>query len=509
MRRLKMVIYFLILGILSSLLGNVSFAWASTQDKLTITEIYDLDLVSAPLICPVGSDSFDEIIQTYSDFPLYAICENENESTELIPSYDTRSVDVQKEGIYEMTMTLQYDKEIFQLSENYSETYTIPVCISDPEKFEIFPTFTSFHHTTLSFLHHFKDFSTIEGAYVKSKTVLTKSQLNSADWISITSSESFNPTPDGVTLSSAFFEEDGYLYVKLTNENLTSNILCLEQKGTLVRSKPIEGDRDGGDFSSEDSFEITSPVSTPDSGQTTNHTSAPKPTATAAIIILATSVPSKKTVVSSIPKKETTHAKKKKNSSSAQKSEGMITGITSSTEESDSNTNTTTSIKKDTADSATTSHASEKKTVEQVGSNRISLSGKRLRLIAESNPNYVPFTYDNITLEIPTEYLLSLNLKDNEVLMVSIVPGSGKEVTVAVRAAGKILTNIPNSRLTWKQENKTRTIDKTGVYKPPGSAKQNLPVKRNRVPHLVIIGAIVLVLISTGCFVYHKKERKH
>lgn len=151
MRRLKMVVYLLILGILSSLLGNVSFAWASTQDKLTITEIYDLDLLSAPLMCPVGSDSFDEIIQAYSDCPLYAVCENENESTEQIPSYDTRSVDVQKEGIYEMTMTLQYDKEMFQLSENYSETYTIPVCISDPEKFEIFPTFTSFHHTTLSF----------------------------------------------------------------------------------------------------------------------------------------------------------------------------------------------------------------------------------------------------------------------------------------------------------------------------------------------------------------------
>ena len=44
MRRLKMVVYLLIFGILSSLLGNVSFAWASTQDKLTITEIYDLDL---------------------------------------------------------------------------------------------------------------------------------------------------------------------------------------------------------------------------------------------------------------------------------------------------------------------------------------------------------------------------------------------------------------------------------------------------------------------------------
>ena len=79
-------------------LGNVSFAWASTQDKLTITEIYDLDLLSAPLMCPVGSDSFDEIIQAYSDCPLYAVCENENESTELIPSYDTRSVDVQKKA---------------------------------------------------------------------------------------------------------------------------------------------------------------------------------------------------------------------------------------------------------------------------------------------------------------------------------------------------------------------------------------------------------------------------
>ena len=58
MRRLKMVVYLLILGILSSLLGNVSFAWASTQDKLVITEIYDLDLASAPLMFPVGSHIF-------------------------------------------------------------------------------------------------------------------------------------------------------------------------------------------------------------------------------------------------------------------------------------------------------------------------------------------------------------------------------------------------------------------------------------------------------------------
>ena len=218
MRRLKMVVYLLILGILSSLLGNVSFAWASTQDKLVITEIYDLDLASAPLMFSVGSHHFQETIQTYSNCPLYAVCEDENESTELIPSYDIHSVDVQKEGIYEMTMTLQYNKEMFQLAENYSETYTIPVCISDPEKFEIFSTFTSFHHTTLSFVHHFKDFSTIEGAYVKSKTALTQSQLNKAEWTTITSSENFNTTPDGVMLSSAFFEEDGYLYIKLTNE---------------------------------------------------------------------------------------------------------------------------------------------------------------------------------------------------------------------------------------------------------------------------------------------------
>ena len=37
-----------------------------------------------------------------------------------------------------MTMTLQYNKEMFQLSENYSETYTIPVCILTRKKFEIF-----------------------------------------------------------------------------------------------------------------------------------------------------------------------------------------------------------------------------------------------------------------------------------------------------------------------------------------------------------------------------------
>ena len=123
MRRLKIVVYFLILGILSSLLGNVSFAWASTQDKLVITEIYDLDLASAPLMFPVGSHHFQETIQAYSDCPLYAVCENENESTELIPSYDTRSVDVQKEGIYEMTMTLQYDKEMNEYEKTTSILY--------------------------------------------------------------------------------------------------------------------------------------------------------------------------------------------------------------------------------------------------------------------------------------------------------------------------------------------------------------------------------------------------
>lgn len=497
MRRSTILVYFLILGILSSLFGDASLVWAATQEKMTITDIYDLDIVSAPLMFPVGSDSFEETIQAYSDYPLYATCEDEAESTELLPSYDIHAVDVQKEGLYEITMTLQYDKEIFQLAENYSQTYTIPICISNPENFEIFPTYTSFHHTTLSFVHHFKDFSTIEGAYVKSKTTLTKSELGCADWTSITPSDDFNPTPDGVMLSSSFFEEDGYLYVKLSNENLTSNILCLEQKGDLVCSKPIDGDRDGGDFSSDTPSVIVAPVTTPKNERDPKNTVMPKPTATAAIIIPATPAPSAKAVVSSNRKKET-------KSSSSQNSQGMIKGITSSTQKTGQDTSAATT-KKDTA----TSHASEKNKVEQVGSNHISLSGKRLRLIAESNPNYVPFTYDNIMLEIPTNYLLSLNLKDDELLTVSIVPGSGKEVTLTVRAADKILTDIPNSRLTWKQENKTRTIDKTGVYKPPGSPRQNLPVKRNHIPRLVILGAIVLVLISTGCFVYHKKERKH
>ena len=92
MRRLKMVVYFLILGILSSLLGNVSFAWASTQDKLTITEIYDLDLVSAPLMCPVGSDSFDEIMEGVTlssvffeeDGYLYVKLTNENITSNIL-----------------------------------------------------------------------------------------------------------------------------------------------------------------------------------------------------------------------------------------------------------------------------------------------------------------------------------------------------------------------------------------------------------------------------------------
>lgn len=155
---------------------------------------------------PVGSHHFQETIQTYSNCPLYAVCEDENESTELIPSYDIHSVDVQKKASMKWLWLCNITKKCSTGRELFGNLYHSGLYLW-PGKVWNFSTFTSFHHTTLSFVHHFKDFSTIEGAYVKSKTALTQSQLNKAEWTTITSSENFNTTPDGVMLSSAFLRK--------------------------------------------------------------------------------------------------------------------------------------------------------------------------------------------------------------------------------------------------------------------------------------------------------------
>lgn len=501
MRKLKFLVYLLTLGVFISCFGNASFAWAATEDKKIINQVYDLNIFTAPLMVAVGTDKLEETLTDYVNYGIYAVCEDNQTSLEIIPSYDYSSVNTKKEGCYSITLTLQYDKKLYQLSDEYQDTYTIPVCISDPDKFEIFPTFTSVNHTTLSYIHAFKDYTSMKISYLKSKEALTLSKLEKAEWIQTSPSADLNSTPDGLTLSSSFFTEDGYLYIRLSNENLTSNILCLEQKNDVITSKTIEGDRDGGDYSSEDSYEIVAPVSTPKSEGSTKNESKQAQKVPAAIVFPATPTPAVQTA--NAPNKAKEQKKKK--------SAGNVIGITSSatkTSKAAKKANETTT-KRETKTDAAISHASTKTAVEQVGSNHISLSGKRLRLMAESNPVSIPFTYDNYLLEIPSKLLLALNLKDDELLTVTFTKKSDKEVSLDIRAAQNSLTQIPGSHLTWKNENKTLAIDKTGTYKPPGSKKENLPVKTNKVPRILFIGLLALVLVSTGCFVYRKKERKH
>lgn len=422
------VLFFVFLCFCLTLLSDSILSEASTEKK-TIDLIYDFDYYTAPLMYPVGSELFEEDMAFFSECELYAVCREEDESCCITMQFDTSDVRISEKGHYDLSLDLIYDKDSYILAECYQDHYTIPVCISNPDEFEVFLTYTSDYQTIFHYLYSFDDYRTISTLCYTSKDPLTLKELQEVTWIKSPSSNLINPTPDAIVVSSDYFSDDLYYYLKFENEGITSNLICAKKQDGLVICTPLEGDRDGGDFFTEEDENIR---------QVTETTDAPAATAD------ATAVPSQ--------------------------SEGSPDTV-----------------------------------IEEENRDTTSISGKRLRLMAESNPSYISFEHNDTILEIPTDYLLSLDPADDDVISVTLTSNKKKSPTVAVALSRKPLTSIPGSHLTQKKTNRTININQTGYYEfeQPGAAA---PEKKNRI---TLIAAIFsgIILFSTGSFAFIKKKR--
>lgn len=65
--------------------------------------------------------------------------------------------------------------------------------------------------------------------------------------------------------------------------------------------------------------------------------------------------------------------------------------------------------------------------------------------MAASHPVWMPFDQDMVKLEIPTKFLLSLGLKDTELLRVVIERRQGDGVSIRIFKGEKEITKIPGS----------------------------------------------------------------
>ncbi len=420
-------VFFIVLAFCSTLLSDKILSKASTEKKI-IDVIYDFDLYTSSLMYPCGSDLLKEDIEFFSECELTAVCTKEDAITGITMQFDSSNVNTLEKGHYELSLDLIYDKEHYILAEHYTDHYTIPVCISDPEEFEVFLTYTSDYQTVFRYLYSFDNYRTIRTFCCQSDKPLSAKELKEINWVESTASPLINPTPDAIVISSEFFSDNNYYYLKFENEEMSSNFICVKKQNGLIISTPLEGDRDGGDFSSYQEETIR---------QVTKATPTPAATASSA-------------------------ACQEKKTSSA---------------------NTVT---------------------EEKSTNTTSVSGKRLRLMAESNPNFIPFDQNGTTLEIPTNYLLSLKPADNEVLSVTVTSNTRKSPTVTVTCANKTLKSIPGSRLTQKNSNETLYIDETGNYEFKQQAGRT-PEKKN---YTTFISAVIsgILLFSTGSFALIKKK---
>ena len=154
-------------------------------------------------------------------------------------------------------------------------------------------------------------------------------------------------------------------------------------------------------------------------------------------------------------------------------------------------------------------HAEETTKVETIRGDTTAITGKRLRLMAASHPVWMPFDQDMVKLEIPTKFLLSLGLKDTELLRVVIERRQGDGVSIRIFKGEKEITKIPGSRFTWKQnvDMVPVSVSQTGNYKIPSSVSPQ-KLRSNTVPLPVMIILAGIALGSLGCFVYRRKERK-
>lgn len=552
MKQKKLYIYFLLFSISLLLISDVPSAKADSS-KIMIDLIYDLNFFTTPLIYEIGSDLFESDM---CDFPttLMAVNTSSDTGTIIELTLDDSDVDIQKKGHYKIDLHLSYDTDNYVLADCYQEHYTIPVCVADTSEFEVFQTYTSTDCITLSFIYPFTNYHTITYSFFESKELLSFDELSCSNWETKDSSEQIKVYPDAIQFPSSQFKENIYYYYKFENEGQISNIICIQKQSESIISTTIGGDRDGGDFESnpsEDILQIIPKTPTPTRLPIATPTHTPAATPTKIPLLLPSVKPappsSSPSEASASPAPVSNHIAYFENlgtlmetplpiqiknatetyavnQSTSIPDKGTVIGITSSQKYTNNTSRSTISISSllNQAQPFLTStiHAAAKSSqpnsgigepsapvTEEFSRDRTSITGERLRIMAESNPDFISFEHNGAVLSIPTKYLLSLNLSDSEVLIISIRKTSKNTFDISISNAGQPLTTIPDSKLTDKEQNSSIKINKTGVYTFTSSSTDHTsgPLKVYRILPTFFT---VLVLTCTIFYYYHQKKGK-
>lgn len=141
-----------------------------------------------------------------------------------------------------------------------------------------------------------------------------------------------------------------------------------------------------------------------------------------------------------------------------------------------------------------TSDQTSEPLLEQVSETSTTISGIRLRLLLQTNPDTVLFEKDGITVEIPSAFLASLNLPDDAFLKISIRRTDPTSFSLSVNVDGRELHELEETTITmpfspsgdWKEKQLTLIHTDTG--------------NKNAVQYMSVQGRVSSNIYETGTY---------
>lgn len=401
----SMIKMFLIFGVLSGLVFSDSVS--AEEEKEVLDHIASSDVYFSGYMLAVGDEEgWEETQCSIYDNMSYLVAYNDNAEAILIASEpDWDSVDIYTAGIYGLDFTMELCEEDAPYCELDSsiQNVVIPVCVSDPEEFELFPARTTEQQHVVYFLPDIPSEETeIYGFFSPEQCNL--GELENCDWF-LCGTDTACMKSNGFSISCAALEENYYSYFYLQYGDMSSQIVEIYENGEYTTVVGMGGDRDGGDADI-----INNPVVT-------------QPAPTVPVKTTTTAVSTEKAVVSDIPVDKSAVIQENKKSVRNNKTAGEQDEEDTYPVADSSPSGTTVSEKKTSGQTPQTTvtdlSKGDSQQIEYSDNTKDELSGYRVRLMMEQSGGTAKFSKNGITISIPEN---AIEFADSDMITVSVQP---------------------------------------------------------------------------------------
>lgn len=414
----RFAVFFLFL--LTCLCSGIPVSAEGEKEPEVLTAIASADVFFSGFLIAAGDDFELEESQYYlEDAVSYLVAYNEDggEALLLAEISGWETVDIQTTGIYTVTVHLCID-DSDRNAANYVlapelESISIPVCISQPEAFDLFCARTTAESHVIYCLPELHDGDEVY-AY-SSEQPCDAAELDDCAW-TLCDSETVRTCQNGFFIYRNYLPEKWYTYFYVQTENARSQYIGIFEDGSQTKVISIGGDRDGSDNVASPTPAVSQPAPTvPETTPTETRSAASTTTQTqAAPVKVPAAVPAAAEETDSTGSLREEHKKKaySVNRTPAETAAAQTTATSAASETSTTQSKTTTAAPM----------------LEYSDSNRDTISGYRLRCMFEQSGNAV-FSKNGITLSIPQG---AFPYTDADTVTVSITPKEDGNYAVQV-----------------------------------------------------------------------------